>query len=347
MIDQRLMIDVVAGPLMLCILIIQCLAFRHRVTASVSRYVKFILLSAMALIILGRTWYAVFSYGCVQRACEVIARLTECTYFSSRIPTFLFYIERAKISQGIQPVFPMKYFNKIFPSIVCVVGFVAVAGWALITSSKTFYCQTPKLQNTLELSICVQDFAVEPTNFIAVSIICVVEMTLTCFCMYLFLKPLHSIQVRNRRHSALKRMVQINVLGTFLGMLTSNISEVLFFSDAPLYHWLAVDAVVNVTSMFIMLRCNRDYFASLCCENAIGRRLGATKQSIVGIRQRIFTDTTHTGTKSSQPQRKPEQSKSNAVEQELEAVIIECQIERQENELQMMQSSDKAPRSLC
>ena len=121
---------------------------------------------------------------------------------------------------------------------------------------------------------CIRESAesVGPRHYIFLTVFIVMELTLTLFFLYLFIKPLRNIQVLGRfgDEQILQRMVRINVICTFIGMLSSNITEILFIVDVEwggVYSFYALNAWINTLMIFLMLKRNRDFFTKyFCCK---------------------------------------------------------------------------------
>ena len=264
-------IECVTFPFLISILILQVLSF-NKTEARFSKYVKGVILASMGLQVMHRIGWTFAVYQCFA---DCFYRFTPsvAAYSFSRVFTFLFYIHRAKLSQGMQPVCAEKYFTKIFPGILMFV-FVLLFAWTLMRPANTaddeaMHCFVPEQNNVFALKSCAvpSNYGEKGTaNYPLVGTVVTVEVSLTAFFLFLFLKPLRDMpSMGNAGHQRLRRMVQINVIGTFCGMAASNVTEINIFAGVGSYHFDAIGVLINMSAMFMMLKRNREYFKYICC----------------------------------------------------------------------------------
>lgn len=290
-----LVVDLLSFVLMILVLLMQILSFRRHSDRKSSWYLKSIIIGAMLSTITYRGLQALSWYDCSSTThCVSVIMISNFFYNLSRASTFLFYLHRAKLSQGMEPVFPDIFFTKIFPAatwISCVVVGVFVT---IYEDSISKYCAQP---DTFGLSRCIR--TVNDTNYYILAAVIVVEVFLTLFFLFLFLRPIHLVQAQtDRRNQTLKRMIQINIAGTTIGMVSTNITEVLYFagySGEGLMICGILDAVINVISMYCMLKPNRDFakncFCACCALQMDGEFVGLsktqTKYSLTDLRMKV------------------------------------------------------------
>ena len=127
---------------------------------------------------------------------------------------------------------------------IWIVAIVALTKSSLTGSGVPYECHTPSNCNTFGLKICARTKEKDTkSSHIFFAIVLSMELLFTSFFLFLFLKPLRRLRrmqgITTRRQ---REMVRINVFGTFLGMITSYITEIYFFTGFGSYHFQAFDS---------------------------------------------------------------------------------------------------------
>ena len=271
--DFSIIADGVTTSVMLIVLVLQVLSFR---VMEVSRYVKTIILMCMSAMTIERVLGNTRKFLCDVSICDMFSVVTLICYVMGRILTFLFYIHRARTSQGISPVCADRCFTTIFPCILWSIGSAICVGTLVLVvfgKGTEWICDT-RQSNIVEFKSCVlpiddddqtDESAENETNITMLVVVVAVELTLTFFFLYLFLRPLRHIYTsRDSAQKKLKEMVLINVVLTAIGMISSNIVEIKFLVGVGTFHFARFDANINIICIYLMLKRNRDYLRSLC-----------------------------------------------------------------------------------
>lgn len=251
------------------IVIMLCILFQNP-AGHMSKYVKYLVLFTMICIILNRILAGIQKYLCYQYLCVHLEGIAIVLYAFSRTFISLFYVDKAKSSQGLEPVFPDRYFTRTFP--VLIVGiFMMLLIWVVITwfmNSDTSWTCDFHQSDLFSFESCHSKELHEgnaQSNYLVLSIVVIVELGTTLFFTYLYLKPLRHIWHHiDAKHQRLKQLILFNVALTMLGMLSSNVTEICFFTGYGTNHWFRFDAVINVYTIYLLVRKKRSYPRGCC-----------------------------------------------------------------------------------
>ena len=173
-------------------------------------------------------------------------------YISSRAITFVFFLQRANVSQAIAPVLGSHWFKQIFPVSI----FVIWVGFCIVTVVVTSDMRVECLRYA-DIPYCQNKILRKDGRTFAVSIAgALMEIAFATAMLYLFVKPFTSIDIPSKIRRDLKwniYMSGIN-LGTTIVVLVGHT----LVSDDFAYLWTA-DRVLNVVTCFLMIRSNRQW----------------------------------------------------------------------------------------
>ena len=203
--------------------------------------------------------------------CGIARGINNIFYLLSRGFLYLFLIHRAKLSQGMTPIFSEKYFTKIFPSIVWILGSILIIFYVLISFdewSADHQCIAPN-NNTFDLKWCEltkQEEESDSVNYVFLIVGIIFELSVNSFFLYLFVKPLQYIYQDSNvgQNDELKKALWYTVILTLIALLTSNITEIDVICDLGLAHWYPFDSLINMICSFLMLKRNRQFVFSRC-----------------------------------------------------------------------------------
>lgn len=196
------------------------------------RYVRVLVLSTILCIIFWRALALNGKYLCHPSICVHVEALAIILYTQSRFLMGLFYVHKAHCSQDLEPVFPERYFTKIFPRLIIGIALVLLPLLSMtwVMNADTTWICTEQQSHLFSFESCDNEEFHESSgksNYVVLAIVVVVELSLTLFFTYLYLKPLyrvwHQSEEADQRQKKLKQMMLYNVKLTFLGMITSNV----------------------------------------------------------------------------------------------------------------------------
>ena len=217
--------------------------------------------------------------------CSISWLLILIGYTATRCLSAAFFVDRASHSQGIAPVLPRIIFDHhLFHWLLL----------ALFTLYSAFFVWKHLDSEQSRQSVCIQtiddchcEFSVDTEGMFAFSVMVmasVIDVGLSAFCLFLFVKPLMFILKKNddqtmpskrqrRSLMEIKRTMVWNVILTAIYSAHSTLIIIGFsFFGGMFHHFLPIDGSVNVVAIFLMLGKNRRYMR---------RSLECSKQDIL------------------------------------------------------------------
>mmetsp|Transcript_38547 Transcript_38547/g.61590 ORF Transcript_38547/g.61590 Transcript_38547/m.61590 type:complete len:330 (-) Transcript_38547:170-1159(-) len=212
--------------------------------------------------------------------CSVIVPVCFVLYYAAKAALYGFFLERAKLAQGISNLFPEYLFKYILP-IYILLYFVVASTLVLITIRAQRVYSDPVTKS------CVISIAVE-----GIIEFCGALDVVNCvLLLYLFVKPIRVTFRRRKSGSApeedLKQfrfMTRLNIVCSLICCISTFVVMFLIpiFTD---FTWLAgnLDMSINTMAVFFMMGSNRKYLSVKCarvCECCQERMKQERTQSI-------------------------------------------------------------------
>lgn len=125
-------------------------------------------------------------HDATQSLCDYTYSLTFTIYVSIKIANYFFFLQRAKLAQGMNPIFKDKVFDVTIPSIL-------VINWVLYMICIGLFPVTANAETSptgRELCIPNRRFSFYDPRYYGAMLQTVVDIAWTCFFLYLFGKPM-------------------------------------------------------------------------------------------------------------------------------------------------------------
>ena len=143
----------------------------------------------------------------------------------------LFYVYKAKSSQGLEPILAVHYFTTIFPRIIWIISLILHVAllWMWLSNLDNSWKCASHSNGLFSFQSCARDGrdGNSESDYWLLIVAVIAEASLTIFFLFLFLRPLHKIwNLMGQRQQELKRMIRFNVILVLIGMLSTNVTEV-------------------------------------------------------------------------------------------------------------------------
>jgi len=184
------------------------------------------------------------------------------SYISSRAITFVFLLQRAKLSQSIAPVIDPKWFQFYFPIAIFVIWGVFSFATTLVTVDIETECHS-----FAKIHYCHSIIGRTDAESIAAVIgIAVVEAAAAIGMLYLFVKPFLSIDESAEIPAKIKRNLKWMIWMTALNLSTTIFILIGYSLISVQFEYLwALDRALNCVTCFLMIRRNRQWLEEQTC----------------------------------------------------------------------------------
>eukprot|EP01083_Nonionella_stella_P175127 608955_1 len=215
---------------------------------------------------------AILSRVCFQ--CNVMVPIRTNLFIIAKVSNYLWFIHRAKLSQGLNPLLSENCFTKVLPRIVIIIGCIYCIGMdvSVILGSGGLVCTHWEDADTERACYAKEEGM--SLYFIGAAF----DIMLTLFLLALFVKPLmdninrdlgelNRKQLKEKQHLAY--LLKCYVLLTFINLGTTDISVIghAFARQYPIFvYGLVLDPAINSVTIVIMLNTQAiERITSKCC----------------------------------------------------------------------------------
>eukprot|EP00484_Ammonia_sp_Unknown_P025610 CAMPEP_0197031120 /NCGR_PEP_ID=MMETSP1384-20130603/10213_1 /TAXON_ID=29189 /ORGANISM="Ammonia sp." /LENGTH=582 /DNA_ID=CAMNT_0042460603 /DNA_START=36 /DNA_END=1784 /DNA_ORIENTATION=+ len=204
-----------------------------------------------------------------QTLCDYTYSLTFALYASIKIATYFFFLLRAKLAQGISPMFKDYVFDKILPCILVLL-------WLVYIGAICFYPFPGQyvISKRTGRKLCIPAENTKTIQLVGIMLQTGFDIFFTAFFLYLFGKPMFDLNARSKVHDAsygekdrkLSRTVTLNFVFSSVACLHTAVIAILF-QILPFFSWYSVlDYAVSALCLFLMLASNRRFaLHCFCC----------------------------------------------------------------------------------
>eukprot|EP01083_Nonionella_stella_P161074 527169_1 len=214
--------------------------------------------------------------------CEYTYMISFMLFATAKLCNYYFFLQRAKLAQGLRKIMPQQAFERIFPIIfislyalyIVLIILLPIEGERVISpnTGRVLCLWTPP------------DIEHEIIYFITT----IFEVFMTMFLLYLYGKPLLEIMKHtndrtkssqpNDQENKLRRCVMVNFICTAVASIHTAIVALSWYSISFMAWWSIMDYAVNCLCLFAMFASNRRLLlhCCCCCRNGHDRHLAAS-----------------------------------------------------------------------
>ena len=243
-----------------------------------ARHTNHLLFAVLIPNTLYQVWCVILAFVCAE--CKVLFITAYITRSVAKGANLMFLIHRAKLAQGMDPLFSIKWFEKVFPSCIAVYTTMLIGFTIYGVGQEVYHCESYSDADALQICRLGHDGDAESHGIAAMAIGW--DLLITTFLITLFVVPLYRVYKADlgilnanqlRQRGKLKRLLIWSIMMTFINQVTSAmaVANMVYESNVIYAVWVIgqSDPAFNVWTSWLMISRNRQFVAQSLCRDQI------------------------------------------------------------------------------